>query len=127
MSKNRVSNNNNGISLSDSSKNNNIYDNIFNNANNFDFHENETNRWNISRQSGINIIGGSSLGGNFWGYPNGTGFSQNCKDVNGDGICDKKYILDVNNTDYLPLSMNFTKDKVAQKNVSNLKNLSYTP
>lgn len=68
MSKNRVSNNNNGIFLSDSSKNNNIYNSIFNNANNFDFHENETNRWNISRQSGINIVGSSSLGGNFWGY-----------------------------------------------------------
>ena len=56
--------------------------------------------------SGTNIVGGSYLGGNFWGYPNGTGFSQTCINTNGDGICDSPYVLDANNTDYLTLAYN---------------------
>jgi len=99
-------NNTNGIYLS-SSSNNTIYNNIFNNNNNFDFQENNDNTWNTKKQSGTNIIGGPILGGNFWGYPNGTGFSQTCKDMNGNGICEKRYILDENNIDYLPLYQDF--------------------
>ena len=87
----------------------------------FIFTNSNINTWNTTRQSGINIIGGSFLGGNFWANPDGTGFSQTCKDVNGDGICDKSYILDANNIDYLPLA----KDKIPPKSVSKLKNVSY--
>jgi len=61
------------------------------------------------------------LGGNFWANPNGKGFSQTCKDVNGDGICDLSRILDANNIDYLPLA----KEKLPPKSVSDLKNKSY--
>jgi hypothetical protein len=69
------------------------------------------------QKSGTNIIGGSFLGGNFWGYPNGTGFSQTCPDVNGDGICDKSYTLDEKNIDYLPLA----NDNIPPKSVRNLR------
>jgi parallel beta-helix repeat protein len=95
------SNNRTGISIS-SSNNNTFYNNIFNNANNF--YSYGSNIYNTTRQSGINIIGGSHLGGNFWGYPNGTGFSQTCINANSDGICDSPYVLDANNIDYLPLT-----------------------
>jgi hypothetical protein len=33
-----------------------------------------------------------------------TGFSQTCTNTDGDGICDLPYVLDENNTDYLPLT-----------------------
>jgi parallel beta-helix repeat protein len=104
MSGNNVySNNDYGIVLSDSS-NNKIHNNIFNNSKNFFVSDSNINAWNTTRQSGTNIIGGPYLGGNFWANPNGSGFSQTCPDVNGDGICDKSYILDANNIDYLPFA-----------------------
>jgi parallel beta-helix repeat protein len=105
LSSNNASNNNkNGIYLTNSS-NNIIYNNYFNNINNYRLINGSGNIWNITGISGINIIGGSYRGGNFWGYPNGTGFSQTCADANSDGICDSPYILDSNNTDYLPLAL----------------------
>ncbi len=109
-----------GIFLDSSSNNNKIYNNIFNNTNNVYFHS-KINTWNTTRQSGTNIIGGSLLGGNFWANPKGKGFSQTCKDVNGDGICDSSRTLDANNIDYLPI----TKYKIPPKSVSKLKNVSY--
>ncbi len=88
------------------SSNNLVYNNIFfNNAYNVII-DSSINNWSITKQSGTNIIGGSFLGGNFWGNPSGTGFGQTCTDANGDGICDSPYVLDANNVDYLPLTMN---------------------
>jgi len=114
-------NNNCGIYLESSSNNNTIYDNIFNNTNNVYFYS-KMNTWNTTRRSGPNIIGGSLLGGNFWANPNGKGFSQTCKDVNGDGICDSSRTLDANNIDYLPI----TKYRIPPRSISNLKNESYS-
>ena len=118
---NKVSNNRYGIRLSSSSSNNTIYNNYFSNINNFRLRNSSGNRWNIEKISGINIIGGSYLGGNFWASPNGTGFSQDCPDSNGDGICDSPYILDGNNTDYLPLAykpLNISKGDLNNNGVS---------
>ncbi len=115
---NNASNNWNGIYLY-SSSNNKIFNNIFSDNNNV-FLYSSINTWNTTKQSGTNIIGGPYLGGNFWTKPDGTGFSQTCLDVNGDGICDQSYI-DENHIDYLPLA----KDKIPPKSVSNLKNVSY--
>ncbi|MFA4956990.1 MAG: NosD domain-containing protein [Candidatus Methanoperedens sp.] len=92
-----------GIILTGS--NNTIYNNIFNNTNNFNFYGTNINTWNTTRQSGTNIINGSYLGGNFWANPDGAGFSQTCTDGNGDGICDSSYTLDSYNIDYLPLKL----------------------
>ncbi|MCD6381831.1 MAG: hypothetical protein J7L43_02545, partial [Candidatus Aenigmarchaeota archaeon] len=39
--------------------------------------------------------------GNYWGKPDGTGFSDTCTDADGDGICDSSYQLFENNIDYL--------------------------
>jgi S-layer protein (TIGR01567 family) len=103
LSGNNASNNNWGIGIDLSGSNNKIYNNYLSNTNNaFD---KGNNIWNIPKMAGTNIINGTFLGGNFWAYPNGTGFSQTCSDNDKDGICDSPYILDSNNTDYLPLSV----------------------
>jgi parallel beta-helix repeat protein len=99
---------NRGISLENASQNT-IYNNFFNNTKNTRFLGiNDQNIWNTTKISGKNIINGTYVGGNVWVNPNGTGFSQTCADSNHDGICDVAYTLGVNNTDYLPLSLNNT-------------------
>ncbi len=95
------SNNFVGISLSG---NNTIYNNYLDNAYNFGYTGPISAIWNTTKTLGTNIAGGSYLGGNVWANPSGTGFSQTCADANGDGICDSPYMLDSNNTDYLPLA-----------------------
>lgn len=101
FSDNNVSNNNIGISIQAS--NNTIYNNLFKNTNNFVGNTLYVNEWNIAKTLGTNIVGGPYLGGNVWAYPSGTGYSQTCNDVDGDGICDSSRTLDASNIDYLPL------------------------
>jgi parallel beta-helix repeat protein len=96
---NNASNTYYGIFLESSSDNNTNNIGILINA---PFEGSTINNWNITKQSGTNIIGGPYLGGNFWAYPNGTGFSQTCTDADKDGICDAQY--NSNNIDYLPLA-----------------------
>ncbi len=102
---NNVSNNEYGVDLGPSSINK-IYNNFFNNTNNFYFYGGTpSNIWNIATKTpGMNIIGGPYLGGNFWSNQKGNGFSETCTDSNNDGICDQPYILDSSNIDYLPLA-----------------------
>ena len=101
-------NNEAGMTLNSSSSNI-IYNNYFNNTNNSVFKGTTySNYWNITTSFGVNIVGAHWIGGNFWAYPNGTGHSQICTDADWDGICDSVNVLDANNIDYLPLSMNFS-------------------
>ena len=62
----------------------------------------EANYWNITKTSGTNIVGGPYLGGNYWASPDGSGFSETHAD-RGDGFCNASFVIDMNNTDYLPL------------------------
>ncbi|VVB84279.1 Periplasmic copper-binding protein (NosD) [uncultured archaeon] len=110
LNSNVISNNPAGIILGGS--NNTIYNNYFNNTDNFGMSGNNT--WNTTRTSGTNIIGGPYYGGNFWAYPNGTGFSQNCTDADNDGICDLPYVLDSSNIDYLPLAYTSSNNVVSR-------------
>ena len=82
-----------------------IYNNIFNNpSGNAGFSGSSTNNiWNISKTAGTNIVGGPYKGGNFWGKPDGTGFSQVTGDSDWDGICDTPYTPCTANVDALPL------------------------
>jgi nitrous oxidase accessory protein len=98
--------------------NNGIYNNLFNNTVNVIISDViYGNYWNVTKISGTNIIGGSYIGGNFWGKPDGTGFSQTCTDANIDGICDSPYVLNANNTDYLPLAMIKIPQQIQQINI----------
>ena len=120
---NNASNNYYGISLILSSYNK-IYDNIFNNINNFFFAIPNINTWNTTLQSSPNILNGSYLGGNFWANPAGTGFSQTCMDADRDGICDLKYTINSLNIDYLPLAVPDTIPPIIM--VESPQNTTYT-
>jgi beta propeller repeat protein/parallel beta-helix repeat protein len=58
---------------------------------------------NITKTSGTNVVGGPYIGGNYWAKPDGTGFSQICANLDGDGIGDLPYNITANDTDYFPL------------------------
>ena len=71
----------------------------------------QRNAWNVSARSGENVLGGNTVGGNYYvdtdgEYANfdGIGFSEACADEDDDGICDFPNAVAYNNTDHLPLA-----------------------
>jgi len=82
-----------------------IYDNIFNSSTYFVYDTIETkNYWNLTSLSvAWNVKGRLYKGGNYWAYPNGSGYSQTCSDPEGWGRC-AGYVIDGNNTDAFPIS-----------------------
>lgn len=78
--------------------------NVFNNTAELQFGDPVATIWNTAKTPGTSIAGGHYLGGNLWAKPDGTGFSQNCNDWDGDGICDSIYTISMNDIDYLPLT-----------------------
>ncbi|MGB9938544.1 PKD domain-containing protein [Methanosarcina sp.] len=83
---------------------NRIYDNYFNNVN-MTIRSGQGNSYSTAKTAGTNIVGGPYIGGNFWGKPDGTGFSQTAVDRDGDGISDSAYTSITGSiySDYLPL------------------------
>ncbi|WP_449405441.1 PKD domain-containing protein [Methanosarcina lacustris] len=82
---------------------NQIYNNYFNNTE-ISVKTGSGNTYNTTKTAGTNIIGGSYIGGNYWGKPNGKGFSDTAVDKDGDGISDSTYTLPGSSyVDYLPL------------------------
>jgi len=100
-------NNVNGIVLS-YAESNKIYNNFFNNSDNFYFGGTiYTNHWNTTKQLGTRIYSnGNYIGGNYYTNPSGNGYSDTCNDTDHDGFCDDQYNLtsDGKNIDYLPYS-----------------------
>jgi len=100
-------------------KYNNFYNNFFNNTKDIQWDiggEDMINYWNTSKQIGTRIYSeGHQIGGNFYAYPNGTGYSEICDDEDADGFCDTPYNItpEGKNTDYLPLSSNYASITVS--------------
>jgi hypothetical protein len=84
---------------------NRIRNNLFNNTVNTYFAMGiGANEWNTTKTLKQNIVGGRYVGGNYWGKPDLTGFSDTCPDADKDDICDTTYTVIGNNIDYLPLA-----------------------
>ena len=115
VSENTVYNNNRGIYLGSSDYNkiignnvtyneylgfyecslcdyNRVYNNYFNNTNMF-IKSGSGNAYNTAKTPGKNIVHGTYIGGNFWGKPDGSGFSNTAVDKDGDGISDSVYSI----------------------------------
>jgi len=103
-------NNVSGLYMCKGSDNNTVFNNYLNNTFNTDI-QNYNNTWNTTKTEGKNIIGGPYIAGNFWAKPDGSGFSENAKDSDLDGIADTKY-EGTNFTDYLPLVLTSTPEPV---------------
>ena len=98
-----INNNISGLSLI-AANGNTIVNNYFTNINNTDFEDKlGSNYWNLPLTPGNNIAGGPFYGGNYWGGPNATGFSDITPDDDNNGICDLPYHLTATNTDQYPL------------------------
>ena len=65
--------------------------------------ENPQITWNVDPTPGPNIVGGPSIGGNYWGSPDKSGFSDTAEDSDGDGFADSSYEIDSENVDNYPL------------------------
>jgi parallel beta-helix repeat protein len=92
-----------GIYVCGLSDRNLIYNNYFNDIN-ITIKNGTGNVYNTTKTSGKNIVGGTYIGGNFWGKPDGSGFSNKAIDKDGDGISDSAYSIPGSiYTDYLPL------------------------
>ncbi len=86
--------------------NNSIYNNHFDNYQNFKFDPTWSliNAWSVERQAGTNIVGGPYIGGNYWD-------GRGCGDSNGDYFCDSAYTLATYNVDSYPLKVFSDADK----------------
>ncbi|MGC8812385.1 MAG: NosD domain-containing protein [Candidatus Aenigmatarchaeota archaeon] len=82
-----------------------IFNNLFNSSYNFYLYSTSLNHWNTTKQYGQRIYTSGLLGGNYWTNPSKTGYSDTCQDSNKDGFCDSPYVLNLNNTDYLPYTV----------------------
>ena len=82
-----------------------VVDNYFNNSQNV-LAPSSTfpGTWNLSAQPGKNVVGNPMIGGNYWGTPTGTGFSDVTPDRDADGFVDGIFMLPGGiGTDSLPL------------------------
>ncbi|WP_440953507.1 NosD domain-containing protein [Methanococcoides sp. FTZ1] len=111
---NTMTDNDYGIMLLFKSSSNLIYNNYFNNTNNLNVAL--SNKWNITKTEGTNIVGGPYLGGNYWATPAATGHSQICTDADNDGFCDSPYIINEYNIDHLPLKYKPNQPPIAKVN-----------
>ena len=100
---NVTSNSVHGMFVCKLSERNSIYNNYFNNTEMI-IKNGDGNVYNTTKTAGTNIVGGPYIGGNYWGKPDGSGFSDTAIDKDMDGISDSAYtITNSIYSDYLPL------------------------
>ncbi|MEK6967791.1 MAG: NosD domain-containing protein, partial [Nanoarchaeota archaeon] len=93
-----------GINVTEAG-NNTIYNNLFNGTKVAAWSDTVfSNQWNTSIHSGINILGGPFLAGNYYANSSSGEFSDTCIDDDVNGICDATNTLATNNVDFFPLS-----------------------
>lgn len=82
------------------------FDNRFDNNLNVAFNGEPlaANTWSVDPRTGPNIAGGPLIGGNFWGRPDGTGFSEVIADSDSDGFADAPLEIAPRNVDNHPLA-----------------------
>ncbi|MDD1729626.1 MAG: right-handed parallel beta-helix repeat-containing protein [Methanospirillum sp.] len=81
-----------------------IWNNIFNNSRNVETSgDNQMTQWNITLQSGTGITNRVWVGGNYWGAPNKSGYSDTCN-PDTKGFCNSPYQPESNGTDFYPIS-----------------------
>jgi hypothetical protein len=98
-----------------------IYNNLFNCSTFISYAAtNFSNSYNTTNQTSSRIYSnGTRIGGNYWTNSSGQGYSDTCTDADADGFCDSPLNLtnmvacsgascSTNQTDYLPLSDEFT-------------------
>jgi hypothetical protein len=119
-------------SCSTFSKDNLFYNNLFNTTTHVTMGDCQQaseylNAWNVTEQAGVNIFNPSNpnIAGNFWATPTGTGFSEGCADADGDGFCDSAYTF-LSNSDYLPISDNYTDATPPNITIYSPQNTTYT-
>ncbi len=101
---NRISGNSGRGLIIDGSGNTRIWNNVFNNTKNVEVTKtSHSTIWNISPQEGVTITGSPYLGGNFWGNPNRSGFSDTCI-PDSQGYCPAPYKPGGSDSDYYPLA-----------------------
>ncbi len=86
-----------------------VYNNIFNTSTSGSglfINNSDLNYFNTTNTISTNIIGKTSIGGNFWTNNESTGYSDNCFDLDGDHFCDSEYAIvnERDERDYLPLT-----------------------
>jgi parallel beta-helix repeat protein len=81
-----------------------IWDNVFKNVKNFELSGfRDTTSWNITPESAPAVTNSPLTGGNYWGNPDGTGYSDTCV-PDDDGFCSVPYVMGTGDTDYHPLT-----------------------
>jgi parallel beta-helix repeat protein len=91
-----------GISI-DGSAGDLIFDNYLNNSKNIELSGySDSILWNITPQQGFTVIQTDWTGGNYWGAPDGRGFSDLCNQGK-DGFCSSLFRAGEGNIDYHPL------------------------
>ncbi|MEA3325445.1 MAG: NosD domain-containing protein [Euryarchaeota archaeon] len=90
---------------------NTIYNNYFANTDNIYFAGPKyENTWNIGKTTGLNIVGGRFIGGNYWSDYEGD-------DTDSDGFGEEAYNIGDLNQDYLPLVMPMCGDITGDGNI----------